>query len=289
MGANSKFNPDFTQNVIDASGPDANPRLRQLVGGLVQHIHDFLRENEVTHEEWNIGLEYLSSLSKAENKNLIFRSFGLFGINTLLDEIADRRQADLNIEGTPRSPLGPLFREGAPLRENGSSLFTGAEDAPMTYLHGTVSDRITKKPVAGALIDIWQASTNGLYEDQDKDQVEYNLRGKFKTDDNGNYGFYCLRPTKYSAMPGEPFNELLRLLDRPMFRPGHIHFKVECEGYKSLITQIYDSKDPYLTKDVVFGVRDKLTVDFKPLEGNPKAKFEVEFPIILVPTNLESS
>jgi protocatechuate 3,4-dioxygenase beta subunit len=64
-------------------------------------------------------------------------------------------------------------------------------------MHGKVTDLVTKKPIAGAWIDIWQASTNGLYEQQDPDQVEFNLRGKFKTDENGYYGLYCLRPTTY--------------------------------------------------------------------------------------------
>jgi catechol 1,2-dioxygenase len=64
-------------------------------------------------------------------------------------------------------------------------------------MHGKVLDAITKKPVAGAWIDVWQASTNGMYEQQDKDQAEHNLRGKFKTDDDGRYAFYCLRPTPY--------------------------------------------------------------------------------------------
>ncbi len=64
-------------------------------------------------------------------------------------------------------------------------------------MHGKVLNSVTKKPVAGAWIDVWQASTNGLYEQQDKDQVEHNLRGKFKTDENGQYGFYCLGPTPY--------------------------------------------------------------------------------------------
>lgn len=289
MGDNSKFDLEFTQKVIDASGPDGNPRIRQLVSSLVQHTHDFLRENEVTHDEWKIGLEFLNSFGKTDNKNMLPLIFGVFGTDTLLDEIAEKCGDGLNIGATPSSVLGPLFREGAPIRENDSSIVTGVEDPPITYLHGIVSDQITKKPIAGACIDVWQASTNGLYENEDKNQVDYNLRGKFKTDDNGNYSFYCLRPTKYKAMTSGRFGELLRLLDRPQVRPAHIHFKVECEGYETLITQIYDSKDPYLAKDIVFAVKDKLIVDFKPSEGNPKAKFELDFPIVLVPTNPERS
>ena len=64
-------------------------------------------------------------------------------------------------------------------------------------MHRIVTDLRTKEPVAGAWIDVWEASTNGLYEQQDKDQAECNLRGKFKTDANGRYAFYCLRPTPY--------------------------------------------------------------------------------------------
>lgn len=37
----------------------------------------------------------------------------------------------------------------------------------------------------------------GLYEQQDADQVDHNLRGKFVTDAEGKYSFYCLRPTPY--------------------------------------------------------------------------------------------
>jgi len=64
-------------------------------------------------------------------------------------------------------------------------------------MHGTVRDLKTNEPVEGAWIDVWQASTNGLYEQQDDKQTDLNLRGKFKTDKNGRYAFYCLRPTPY--------------------------------------------------------------------------------------------
>lgn len=81
--------------------------------------------------------------------------------------------------------------------ENDSSIVHGVDDGEMTYMHGKVTDLVTRQPVAGAWIDIWQASTNGLYEQQDENQVEYNLRGKFQSDENGYYGLYCLRPTTY--------------------------------------------------------------------------------------------
>ena len=105
--------------------------------------------------------------------------------------------AETTDAATESAILGPFFRHDAPILENESTIVHGVDDGEITYMHGEVVDLVTKKPVAGAWIDVWQASTNGLYEQQDKDQVEHNLRGKFKTDANGHYGFYCLRPTPY--------------------------------------------------------------------------------------------
>jgi catechol 1,2-dioxygenase len=56
---------------------------------------------------------------------------------------------------------------------------------------------------------------------------------------------------------------------------------VQREGYKPLTTQIFDRKGPYLENDSVFAVKDSLLVDFKPLEGNPKAKLELDYTILL--------
>ncbi len=119
-------------------------------------------------------------------------------------------------------------------------------------MHGAVLDSVSKKPVVGATIDVWEASTNGMYEQQDKAQVDMNLRGKFKTDADGRYSFYCLRPTPYPipydgkqiattskfecyfeayAVIG-PAGELLQMLDRHPYRPAHIHLMV---SYKCII------------------------------------------------------
>lgn len=83
------------------------------------------------------------------------------------------------------------------VRQNGDSIVTGVDDGDMVFMHGQIIDYKTKSPVPGAVIEVWQASTNGLYEQQDPNQVEHNLRGKFTTDNNGRYWFYCLRPTPY--------------------------------------------------------------------------------------------
>ena len=56
-----KFNPNFTAQVLAATGPNVNPRVKQLTHSLIQHLHDFARENELTVDEWMMGVELVQS------------------------------------------------------------------------------------------------------------------------------------------------------------------------------------------------------------------------------------
>lgn len=106
--------------------------------------------------------------------------------------------AETNDSATASAILGPFFRHDAPILENESTIVQDVpSDGQIVYMHGIATDLVTKQPVPGVWIDVWQASTNGLYEQQDDAQQDCNLRGKFKTDEKGYYGFYCLRPTPY--------------------------------------------------------------------------------------------
>lgn len=147
--------------------------------------------------------------------------------NSLVDEITFTLAEEAQDAPTATAILGPFFRADTPYRENGEDIVkTKPADGEMTFMHGRVIDFQTKKPLVGATVEVWQASTNGLYEQQDPDQVEFNLRGKFKTDEDGKYAFYCLRPTPYPVPNDGPAGKLLELMDRHPFRPAHIHILV---------------------------------------------------------------
>ncbi|TGO54936.1 hypothetical protein BELL_1484g00020 [Botrytis elliptica] len=295
--ASHKFDPNFTQNVIEAMGPKTSPRMREVMSCLIKHVHDFAREVELTVDEWMLGVELLNEAGKMSDHK---RNEGqlvcdVIGLESLVDEITFKKAADAVDAPTASAILGPFFRHDAPVLENESSIIqTPVDDGEIVYMHGTVTDHKTKKPIVGATVDAWQASTNGLYEQQDDEQAEHNLRGKFKTDENGHYGFYCLKPTPYPVPFDGPAGKILQLLDRHPFRPAHIHLiassrshpenhHVQHENYKPLTTQIFNSQDEYLQNDSVFAVKDSLIVDFVPLNGNPKASLELNYPVILAP------
>jgi catechol 1,2-dioxygenase len=224
-----RYDPNFTNHVVSSIGPNADPRLRKVMTSLIRHVHDFAREVDLTVDEWMAGVDMINRAGQmsTDRRNEGQLLCDVIGLESLVDEITFKAAADAKDAVTQSAILGPFFRHDAPLREKGDTIsFDTPKDAEIAYMHGVVYDAVTKKPVEEAEIDIWQASTNGLYEQQDPKQQEHNLRGKFKTGKDGSYGFYCIRPTPYPVPDDGPAGELLKKLDRHPFRPAHIHLIV---------------------------------------------------------------
>ena len=201
----------------------------------------------------------------------------ILGLESLVDEITFKMADEASDAPTATAILGPFWRKDAPLRKMGDTTVSGIDDGDHTHMHGKILDYNTGKPIKDAEVDIWHTAPNGLYEQQDPDQPDMNLRGRFITGEDGSYDLYCLRPTSYPIPYDGPAGELLTLLDRHPMRPAHIHFIISAPGYKPLVTQIFDRRDKHITNDSVFAVKDSLIVDFAPKKGDPKAQFDLEY------------
>ncbi|EGP85447.1 uncharacterized protein MYCGRDRAFT_46601 [Zymoseptoria tritici IPO323] len=304
QGSGRQYDPDFTAKVIGTCGPKTSPRMMQIFCGLVRHIHDFAREVDLTPEEWLAGVKFLNETGKiwAESdgkRNEMHRLSDIVGLESLVTEIANYVQMDdPNYAPTSAAILGPFWSPNAPWRELGDSIIQDEpKDGVVTYMHGIIRDMQTHQPIPDTTFDMWQASSNGKYDFQDpENQSNNNLRGKFKTDENGEYRLYCLRPTAYSLPTDGPSHQLLTAVDRHPMRPAHIHLMITKEGYKPCVTQIYPKDDPWLETDTVFAVKDDLVVDFVPLKELPKnmpenkgkggpATRELELDIVLAPSH----
>ncbi|KAF2708934.1 aromatic compound dioxygenase [Pleomassaria siparia CBS 279.74] len=275
-----KYDPNFTQRVINATGPKATPRVRQLTASLVQHIHDFARENELTIDEWMAGLDLMNEAGRMsdDRRNESQLLSDILGLETLVDEITFKLAADAQDEPTSTAILGPFWRKDAPLKQMGDTIVSGIDEAGhRTWMHGIVTDFKTGEPIEGAVLDVWHTAPNGLYEQQDPDQPDMNLRGRFTTGKDGKYNFYCLKPVPYPIPYDGAGGRLLKALDRHPFRPAHIHFIITAPGYKPIVTQIFDSKSKYINDDSVFAVKDSLVVDFIPSQKDPKADFDLPY------------
>ncbi len=249
--------------VLRAMAQTPDVRLRQLMASLTTHLHQFVLENALTEAEFEAGISFLTAIGQATGPetNEVVLAADLLGVSTLV--------AMLNNPGATESQaalLGPFWRAGAPLCAAGDSIARDDAHGRVLELGGTVYGD-DGQPLAGATVDVWQASPKGLYENQDPAQPEMNLRGRFVTDAAGHYRLRSIVPAGYPVPTDGPCGDLLRAQQRHPYRPAHLHFMVSAPGHKVLVTQVFVADDPYLQSDPVFGVTAPLVGRF--VDGGP--------------------
>ena len=245
-----------TQAFLDYIEPDTDPRLTFVLESMVTHLHNFVRETGLTHDEWRKGLELLQKtgeITTPERNEFVLMS-DVLGLSSLVDMV---NSPD---DGTPSSVLGPFHILGAPDLAVGGDMKADNDGATII-----VQGKVTAPdgtPIKGAEIEIWQTAENGLYSNQDQSQGEYNLRGHMIVGEDGKYLFTTVRPAPYTVPDDGPVGELLHATGRHPWRPSHLHFIITAPGFRSLVTEVFPSDDPYLDEDAVFGVRKKLVMEY---------------------------
>lgn len=240
---------------LDAMERTPDARLRELVGALTRHLHAFVQEVKLTEDEFEQALEFIVAIGQAtgEKKNEVVLAADILGVSTL---VALQNNQDPEGE-SPAALLGPFWRASAPVCECGDSIARSGTPGVPLAVSGVVRDA-QGRPVAGAVVDVWQASPVGLYENQDPDQEDMNLRGRFHTDTDGRYHFMSVRPAGYPVPTDGPCGVLLRAQRRHPNRPAHLHFMVSKPGHKVLVSQVYADDDENLESDPTFGVTRRL-------------------------------
>ncbi len=252
-------------------GPDTDPRLKEILKGLVTHLHDFARETNLTHEEWRKGIEFLEwagNISDKERHEFVLLS-DVLGLSSLVDMLHSSPQ------GTSSSVLGPFHITGSPPLAFGGDLRKDFKEQVLLAT-GTIRDE-NGTPVEGAELDIWQTAPNGLYSSQDPEQDTYSFHGIQTTGADGRYGFTTVKPVSYTVPGDGPVGDILRASGRHPWRPSHLHYIVKAPGFKSLVTEIFPDDDPYLDEDTVFGVREDLVMTYveEPAGSFPAEGYEL--------------
>lgn len=252
---------DFTERVLNAYSNIENPRLKFIVSQLIKHVHSCIKEMRPTDQEFEFAWDFMERMAAktGPERNEFLLMADVIGVSQLI--------ATLNHDN-PGQPVGfalvgPFLRADAPFRERGSTDMSDDTPGERVRISGRVFDFETKTPIEGAIVDTWQAATDGLYENQEEAQPDYNLRGRYRTDKSGSFELVALMPTAYPVPTDGPVGELLRVAKRPPNRPAHIHFIVTAPGYETLITQVFVKGDPDVEKDVVFTGSDNMVGDFK--------------------------
>jgi protocatechuate 3,4-dioxygenase beta subunit len=263
-------------------------RLQSVLESFVTHLHGFIREIEPTTEEWQQGIDFLTAVGQKSDdtrQEFILLS-DVLGVSMLVDAINNRKPAG----ATESTVLGPFHLVDSPPRELGTDISLDHNGVPCV-VSGTVRG-VDGPPLAGALVDVWQANGDGFYDVQQPDQQpERNLRGLFTTDERGRFWFHSVVPRYYPIPDDGPVGDLLDAAKRHPFRPAHIHFIAGAAGYQPVTTHLFLETSPYLDSDVVFGVkktlvRPVLDIDDSDLAGEygvPVPFKLIEFDIALNP------
>jgi catechol 1,2-dioxygenase len=271
--------------VLDVMAQVPDARFRQISESLVKHLHAFIRDVRPTDAEFEAACAFVVALGQSTNekKNEVILASDILGASALITLQNDETAAELGSDKTASALLGPFWRATSPQLMSGDSIARGAEaEAPGQSLRvrGTVRNA-SGQALAGAVVDVWQASPLGLYENQDEAQPDMNLRGRFTTDADGRFNFRSVRPAGYPVPTNGPCGELLRGQNRHPFRPAHLHFMVSKPGYKVLVTQVFADDDERLATDVTFSVVDSLVGCFERHEEAGRSWYTLDYDLLL--------
>ncbi len=246
---------DLVERVVASFAGTPDARTRELVEALTRHLHAFLRETRLTQDEWWRAIGFLTDVGHVTDDRR--QEFILLSdvLGASMQTITINNQAHAN--ATEATVFGPFFVEGSPEVGLGDDISGGAVGEPC-WVEGTVNDT-SGAPVAGALVEVWEADADGLYDVQyDDDRVAG--RGHLRTDTDGSYRFWAVTPTPYPIPHDGPVGRLLDATGRSPMRASHLHLMVVADGLRTLVTHVFPRGDAYLDSDSVFGVRDSLVV-----------------------------
>lgn len=248
----------ITDAVIARFEACSDARLKQVLSSLVRHLHDFVRETKLTEAEWERGIRFLTEtghITDAKRQEFILLSDTL-GISMLTVALNHRLAAG----ATEATVFGPFHVDDAPGFDAGDDISGGAPGEPL-FVSCTVRG-LDGTPVVGATIDVWQSDEDGFYDVQRPELTGPRARGVLRSDAHGRVAFRSILPVAYPIPTDGPVGQMLVATGRHPWRPAHVHFMIQAQGFATLTTHVFRAGDPYLDSDVVFGVRASLIADF---------------------------
>ncbi|WP_095198089.1 intradiol ring-cleavage dioxygenase [Mesorhizobium carmichaelinearum] len=243
-------------------------RLKTVMEVITRKLHEAVKEIEPTQDEWFEAILFLTKtgqLSTEWRQEFILLS-DVLGVSMLVDAINNRKPSG----ASESTVLGPFHLADAPELPMGANICLDQKGEDM-FIHGRILDT-EGRPIADAVLDVWQANDEGFYDVQQKGiQPDFNLRGVFRTGADGRYWFRAVKPKFYPIPDDGTVGKLLHALGRHPYRPAHLHYILKADGFETLTTHIFDPDDPYINSDAVFGVKESLLAEFKRVDDPARA------------------
>src|SRR5699024_2736010 len=234
----------------------------------VKHMKKFLDEQQLNHEEYTNFVEWADRLGRSGEIPLFLDVF----VETYVLEAKYKK-----LPGTEPSLLGPYFTEGSPLIEDKPAVMSmrpvDKEKGEKLIFRGNVSS-VNGQKLANTKVEFWQNDADGLYSNFDSDAPDFNLRGHFYTDENGDFEVHSIVPIPYQIPTDGPTSEFVSSEGYNAYRPAHLQLMLEKERNETLITQVFFQGDEWLETDVANGVRSSLLTGLKQVGDHKEASLD---------------
>ena len=171
----------LTEQVVASFADAPDPRVGQLLGDLVRHLHHFVTSNDVTESEWQHAIDFLTrtgQICTSTRQEFVLLSDTL-GVSSIVDLLTNSRTP----ETTPSAVLGPFYTDGPPETAQGADISRGVAGTPL-WADIRITDT-DDHPLPDAVVDVWQANKDGFYDVQLPEHEGPVLRGRLRTDDRG--------------------------------------------------------------------------------------------------------
>ena len=228
---------------------------------ITRKLHEAVKEIEPTQDEWFEAIMFLTRTGQicTEWRQEFILLSDVLGVSMLVDAINNRKPSG----ASESTVLGPFHVADAPELPMGANICLDQKGEDM-FIHGRILDT-EGKPIAGAVLDVWQANDEGFYDVQQKGiQPDFNLRGVFRTGADGRYWFRAREAEISIRSPMTARSaSCCGALGRHPYRPAHLHYILKADGFETLTTHIFDPDDPYINSDAVFGVKESLLAEFR--------------------------
>lgn len=258
----------ITANMFKLNTLATSPRLKFLMDKLVEHMHGFIQETNLTTEEWMTTIQFLTRTGQkcTDIRQEFILLSDVLGISGLVDALNNPPLGNT----TESSVLGPFFTEDAQDVALGDSIASEGKGEYL-WVEGRVLDS-KGNPIPEVLIETWETDANGFYDVQYTDRSTPDCRGRLRSGKDGKFAYRAVVPVAY-PIPGDgPVGELLNKLKRHNMRPNHLHMMFEKSGFNTLITALYPEGDPLIFSDAVFGVKKSLTVKLETVKSEEEAR-----------------
>ena len=230
----------------------APERVSAVLTSLLAGIHETIRSEEVTYDEFQAAKQFLIEVGEGGEWPLLLDVF----VEHVVEDVASRTQSC-----TKGSILGPYYLPGQARLESPATLPQRPDEkGTVLVFSGQVRDT-DGNPLPGAEVDIWQADEQGYYSGFAPHLPEGNLRGVVVTDSAGRFEIRTIEPAPYQIPTDGPTGKMIEAAGWHPWRPAHLHLLVSAPGMRTITTQLYFRGGEWLDSDVATATKPELILD----------------------------